>query len=411
MQARLEYAERGWWTLPAPADGLKKSLKWACEKTNHVNWGATLDPEVIRREFRSRRLRDQNIGIVTGVESGVFVIEVDTAEHGVDGAAALKAWEKKNGALPDTLKARSPSGSVHRFFNHPGEGTKIKSFTAIFGEGSGVDCKADGGMVLGAPSHRPAKPGKAGGTYEWINAGHAIADAPQALLDVIIEKKPTLVEPTGKRQVLEQARAYIDFGNEAGSGKREWAKMAMESECEILASTAEGSRNHQLNTSAFNLGQIVARGALDESEVRDALMAAAEANGSIADDGINVCEKSFKSGMNKGKLKPRTAPPRETLNDETVAIKAAADDAKQAMPGKDTNVGVGLADFYALMPSHDYIFVPSRETWPASSVNSRIRPIPLKKKNGKPELDEKGEQVLLRASTWLDQNRPVEMMT
>jgi hypothetical protein len=118
---------------------------------------------------------------------------------------------------------------------------------------------------------------------------------------------------------------------------------------------------------------------------------------------------TIKSGLSKGKLQLRTAP--AVSNGEAAAIKAAANDAKQAMPGKDTNVGVGLADFYALMPSHDYIFVPSRETWPASSVNSRIRPIPLKKKNGKPELDEKGNQVFLKASTWLDQNRPVEMMT
>jgi hypothetical protein len=100
-------------------------------------------------------------------------------------------------------------------------------------------------------------------------------------------------------------------------------------------------------------------------------------------------------------------------NDEAAAIKAAVDDTKQAMTGKDNNVGVSLADFYALMPSHDYIFTPSRETWPASSVNSRIRPLPLKNKNknGKPALDKKGKQLFIKASTWLDQNRPVEMMT
>jgi hypothetical protein len=33
---------------------------------------------------------------------------------------------------------------------------------------------------------------------------------------------------------------------------------------------------------------------------------------------------------------------------------------------------VSLEDFYAYMPLHSYIFAPSREHWPASSVNSRL---------------------------------------
>jgi hypothetical protein len=38
------------------------------------------------------------------------------------------------------------------------------------------------------------------------------------------------------------------------------------------------------------------------------------------------------------------------------------------------NEGVTLEDFYAYMPTHSYIFAPSRELWPASSVNARVRP-------------------------------------
>jgi hypothetical protein len=65
--------------------------------------------------------------------------------------------------------------------------------------------------------------------------------------------------------------------------------------------------------------------------------------------------------------------------------------------------GVSLGDFYALMPSHSYIFTPSREMWPASSVNSRIPPIPA--------ADADGKQKAVSASIWLDQNKPVEQMT
>ena len=56
---------------------------------------------------------------------------------------------------------------------------------------------------------------------------------------------------------------------------------------------------------------------------------------------------------------------------------------------KDGN-SVTVDDFFAYMPTHSYIFVPSRELWPASSVDARL-----------------GEN----AAKWLDENKPVEQMT
>lgn len=65
--------------------------------------------------------------------------------------------------------------------------------------------------------------------------------------------------------------------------------------------------------------------------------------------------------------------------------------------------GVKLEDFRAYMPSHSYIYTPTREMWPSASVNARVPPIPV--------CNEDGKSVKLAASTWLDQNRPVEQMT
>jgi hypothetical protein len=73
--------------------------------------------------------------------------------------------------------------------------------------------------------------------------------------------------------------------------------------------------------------------------------------------------------------------------------------------------GVLLEDFNAYMPQHNYIFMPSREPWPASSVNARLGNILLFDPHGRPVLDDKGEQIEMAASTWLDRNRPVEQMT
>src|SRR5215472_7408473 len=73
--------------------------------------------------------------------------------------------------------------------------------------------------------------------------------------------------------------------------------------------------------------------------------------------------------------------------------------------------GVSLDDFRAYMPQHCYIFVPTREAWPASSVNNRIPPVLVVDTDGKPLLDEKEKKQYIAPSAWLDKNRPVEQMT
>jgi hypothetical protein len=64
----------------------------------------------------------------------------------------------------------------------------------------------------------------------------------------------------------------------------------------------------------------------------------------------------------------------------------------------DTPTHVSLDDFYAYMPMHMYIFVPSGELWPASSVKARVPPI----------TDGTGK---IFASSWLDRHKPIEQMT
>ena len=79
--------------------------------------------------------------------------------------------------------------------------------------------------------------------------------------------------------------------------------------------------------------------------------------------------------------------------------------------GEATGEGVRLDDFSAYMPAHSYIFTPSREMWPAASVNARIFPVPLLNKKGEPILDKAGNQKSMSASAWLDKHKPVEQMT
>ena len=73
--------------------------------------------------------------------------------------------------------------------------------------------------------------------------------------------------------------------------------------------------------------------------------------------------------------------------------------------------GVSLDDFWAYMPMHAYIFVPSRELWPMSSVNSRLPSHPLTSPNGSPLLNQDGKRMTIKASRWLDKHKAVEQMT
>lgn len=73
--------------------------------------------------------------------------------------------------------------------------------------------------------------------------------------------------------------------------------------------------------------------------------------------------------------------------------------------------GISLADFHAYMPMHNYIYAPGRAHWPGASVNSRLPPVKLTDANGQPVLDEKGKQVVVSPTAWLDKHKPVEQMT
>jgi hypothetical protein len=74
-------------------------------------------------------------------------------------------------------------------------------------------------------------------------------------------------------------------------------------------------------------------------------------------------------------------------------------------------VGVSLDDFWAYMLTHTYIFAPTGDLWPGSCVNGRISPLAAFDANGQQILDKDGNVKFVAASTWLDQNKPVEQMT
>jgi Bifunctional DNA primase/polymerase, N-terminal/Primase C terminal 2 (PriCT-2) len=186
LQAALHYATRlGWKVFPARMEGGKKySFMSAKHAPGGENWGMTNDPVQVRKNFtRKQWCAVCGVGIPTGAVNGIFVVECDTkaghANLAQDGAQLLAALEEQHGKLPDTLMAQSPSGSVHRYFKHPGR--KVRSSSSSIAVG--VDVKGDGGMVIAPPSQRHD------GSYRWLNWETPIAEGPAWLLELVSEKR------------------------------------------------------------------------------------------------------------------------------------------------------------------------------------------------------------------------------
>lgn len=73
------------------------------------------------------------------------------------------------------------------------------------------------------------------------------------------------------------------------------------------------------------------------------------------------------------------------------------DDVPNDVVTETPRTDTALADFYAYMPSHQYLFVPTRELWPGASVNGRVAWPRVKDKPIAP-------------ATWLDKHRAIEQM-
>lgn len=158
LEAALEYAEKGWKVIPLHTP--KPDGKCSCNHDDCKSVGkhprtmdglksASDDEEQIKRWWGMFPLA--NIGILTGPESGIIVMDID---HEDEASEAIGDKE-----IPATLIQRTGSGGRHLIFSHPGR--PVKSGTKII---PGVDSRADGGYIVVPPSLH-----KSGKKYEWIN--------------------------------------------------------------------------------------------------------------------------------------------------------------------------------------------------------------------------------------------------
>jgi hypothetical protein len=129
---------------------------------------ATTDPNKIR--FWWEHFPLANVGIATGGAAGLVAIDVD----GAAGRASLAKLAETHGPLPATLRqstGRAGGGTHHLFRVEVGRLDWIRNTTQI---APGIDIRAEGGLIVAAPSLHPS-----GARYAWENEGTPIAPLPE----------------------------------------------------------------------------------------------------------------------------------------------------------------------------------------------------------------------------------------
>lgn len=169
--AKFYTGQKNWQVLPLMASGKKPLIPWK-------NGGST-DMNIIESWYDS--YRNANIGIVTGKNSGIIVLDVDP-KHG--GQETLLRLIDEYGMLPDTPISHTGGGGLHYIFEYPGF-----EITNSAGKlGAGLDIRGDGGQICAPPSIH-----ESGGVYKWDNhfkpSIFPPAPMPKWLLDLLTKSE------------------------------------------------------------------------------------------------------------------------------------------------------------------------------------------------------------------------------
>lgn len=181
LRAALEYAERGWSVFPVHSPA-QPGCSCGRPDCNHIGKhprtvnglkDASRDIGTIRKWWS--RWPDANIGIVTGPESGMFVLDVD----GKQGEQSLIELAQRGFDRPDTYAVRTGGGGKHLYFAWP-QGTNVRNSQSKIAPG--LDIRGQAGYVVAPPSLHAS-----GLRYQINDSAIPLAPCPKWLLSLIRE--------------------------------------------------------------------------------------------------------------------------------------------------------------------------------------------------------------------------------
>ena len=170
LDAGLDAISRGFALFPVNGATTRPATPQGCRD-------ATLDPDTARAWWGPRgRYRSCGIGVATGAEVGLWVLDIDA---GHDGFRGIEDVERRLGfRLPDTATVASPAGGLHLHWRHPGATVRIRNSTAVLA--SGLDVRGDSACITIPPTRRPD-----GRCYSWLRSWDELVAAPPDLLELV----------------------------------------------------------------------------------------------------------------------------------------------------------------------------------------------------------------------------------
>lgn len=204
-----------------------------------------------------------NVGIVTGDYSGVFVLDMDPDNGGLE---SLDAMEAKYGKLPATFTVRTGSGGLHFYFAMPGFNL-VNSGGLTRAGYHGLDIRGNGGQVAAPPSVS----GK--GAYR-IELPADVVPAPEWLLDLLrpgVPEHPTAtpagagLTPSG--DVIESTRIT------------RYVEVVLDTELANLGAAIEGERNSMAFRVACRFWELINATWIDHDWLHSQYHQACERNG------------------------------------------------------------------------------------------------------------------------------------
>lgn len=287
--AARTYAQRGWFVFPLHGI-IDSSCTCGCYECSSPGkhplvrrglYEGTTDTETIEKWWR--RWPHANIGLATGHDSGLLVIDIDLPKA----EGSMQRLEGLDRELPATLTARTGGGGLHYYFSHPDRvlPNTTGRLPGVDKDLPGIDVRAHGGYVVAPPSVHHSS-----GKYLWVDANVGLTDLPDWIEEP--ERPATTLAAAGKADYDADGSAY--------------GLAVLAGELDQLRSATPGTRNHALNRAAFAVGQVVAGGELEERHARNQLLSTALT--------IRLPEpearQTLDSGFSAGAREPRSAPHR-----------------------------------------------------------------------------------------------------
>ena len=254
------YMERGWRFTPLNG---KVPIK--------KGWP---DNPATLEEIRNHVARGGNVGLITGKMSGIIVLDVDCEKGG----------EIPEG-LPETATVRTGGGGYHFYFS-AGSASISNSVGKV---APYVDVRGEHGQVVFPGSVHP----DTGGVYKFIE-GHTPNDFPDGLPQFPKHLLLDRLEPEApKPEFPKSAPSLPSSGAPVRDG---YNRAAVKSECDTVANTPKGSRNHVLNTAAFNLAGLPS---INATSVKIDLLTAALISGLPEMEARATIESGWAAGAEK----------------------------------------------------------------------------------------------------------------